>query len=342
MSGPPRFWWRQGWSWQALLLALPSLVYGHFAGQRMLQKPAGSASVPVICIGNFVVGGTGKTPFSIRLAERLRLEGHRPAFLLRGYGGKEQGPLLVDPDRHTAEDVGDEALLLAATAPTVIAADRVAGAQTIKDLDADILIMDDGFQNPALFKDLSIVLVDGETGLGNGLCLPAGPLRAPMARQIIKTDVLVVVGEGNAAQNAVHLASRKGLPILYAKIIPEAKEALKEHALLAYAGIGRPQKFFDSLNKLGLDVAETRAFADHHRFSEKDARALLTEAESRNLQLVTTAKDMARLKMARHEIFRWLRARSKVLDVTMKIDQEDRLIGLVREVCRLRNFKQHT
>lgn len=339
MKQAPDFWWR-GFSWQALVLFLPSLVYGRITGQRMLQKPKGRASVPVICIGNFVVGGTGKTPFSLRLAERLKAEGYKPAFLLRGYGGTEEGPLVVDAFEHDAATVGDEALLLARQAPTVISADRVAGARLIGDLDADIILMDDGFQNPALHKDLSIVLVDAETGLGNGHCLPAGPLRAPMNAQILKTDVLVVVGEGEAARQAVHLASRKGLPICTASLEADDTELLREVSLLAYAGIGRPRKFFATLEKLGLDVAETRAFADHHGFTEKEAQALLTKAEAEGFQLVTTSKDMVRLKTARHEIFRWLASRSAVLNVTMKIEGEDRLIGLIRDIRRSRTFRR--
>lgn len=339
MNQAPDFWWR-GFSWQALVLFLPSLIYGRIAGQRMLQNPQGRASVPVICIGNFVVGGTGKTPFSLRLAERLKAEGYKPAFLLRGYGGTEEGPLVVDAFEHDAATVGDEALLLARQAPTVIAADRVAGARLIGELDVDIILMDDGFQNPSLHKDLSIVLVDAETGLGNERCLPAGPLRAPMTAQILKTDVLVVVGEGEAARQAVHLASRRGLPICTAVLEADDTELLREVSLLAYAGIGRPRKFFATLQKLGLKVAETRAFADHHGFSEKEAQALLTKAEAEGFQLVTTSKDMVRLKTARHEIFRWLAARSAVLNVTMKIEGEDRLIGLIREIKRSRTFRR--
>jgi len=340
MKQAPGFWWRRGGSWQALMLALPSIVYGGVAGRRMLRAPQGRASVPVICVGNFVVGGAGKTPFSLRLAQRLEGEGYKPAFLLRGYGGSEKGPLVVDAYEHDAATVGDEALMLARQAPTVIAADRIAGADLIGKLDADIILMDDGFQNPALHKDLSIVLVDAETGLGNGRCLPAGPLRAPMNVQILKTDVLVVVGEGDAARDAVHLASRRGLPIISATLEAEDTELLRECSLLAYAGIGRPRKFFASLVGLGLDVAETRAFADHHEFTEKEAEALLTRSEAKGLQLVTTAKDMVRLNTARHEIFRWLAARSAVLNVTMKIQGEDRLVGLIREIRRSRTFRR--
>ncbi|WP_417666688.1 tetraacyldisaccharide 4'-kinase [Roseibium sp.] len=339
MRNAPAFWWQRSLSWKALALYLPSLLYGRVSGSRMSGKPSGHCKLPVICIGNFVLGGVGKTPFALRLARRLAVEGYEAGFLLRGYGGSEKGPLLVDPAEHDAEMVGDEALMLAKAAPTVVAADRVAGAQLAQEQGIDILIMDDGFQNPALGKDLTIVLVDAATGLGNGLCLPAGPLRAPMSRQIVKTDLLVVVGSGDGADEAVHLAGRRGLPILHAHVEPEIQDELKERPLLAYAGIGRPEKFFKTMSDAGLDVAVSRSFPDHHPFTESEAQALLQQAEAEGLQLVTTAKDMARLETSRHEIFRWLSARSEVLDITMKIDDEERLIAAIREAIRSKAFK---
>ncbi|WP_417693479.1 tetraacyldisaccharide 4'-kinase [Roseibium sp.] len=339
----PAFWWRKGMSWQSFALSLPGLIYGQISGRRMLGKPSGEISLPVICIGNFVLGGAGKTPFSLRLAERLQDEGLNPGFLLRGYGGRLSGPVLVDPARHGSDDVGDEALLLTETAPTVISADRFAGGRFAAALagdDAiDILIMDDGFQNPALHKDLSLVLVDADTGLGNGQCFPAGPLRAPLNAQIVKTDVLVVVGEGKGADEAIHQASRKGLPFFHARLQPEAALELTGKQLFAFAGIGRPEKFYASLESLGLSVARKRSFPDHHSFSRSEAEALLTEAESDNLQLVTTTKDMARLSGADGEIFRWLASRAAVLPVRMEIDQEDRLIELINEMRRSRLFR---
>lgn len=304
----------------------------------MHRKPRARSRLPVICVGNFVVGGTGKTPFAIELARLLRSDGHAPGFLLRGYGGRKKGPLLVDPKTHDASDVGDEALLLAAHAPTVISSDRPAGARLAEEQPIDVLIMDDGFQNPALAKDLSLVLVDCSTGFGNGLCLPAGPLRAPAQTQIVKADCLVLVGEGDEADEAVHLAGRKGLPLLHAHIKPRPNETLEGCHLFAFAGIGRPQKFFKSLTDMGFTVSKTREFADHHRYTETDARALLTEAESEELQLVTTRKDMTRFASLDTELFRWLIAKTEVLDVTMKIDDPDRLIALVRETLRARSF----
>ncbi|TYC62369.1 tetraacyldisaccharide 4'-kinase [Rhodobacterales bacterium] len=340
MSKAPDFWWKTGLSAAALLLSPVGWIYGALTGRRMLSKPRGSSSLPVICIGNFVVGGTGKTPFAIELAYRLREEGYRPGFLLRGYGGSEKGPLLVDPQQHDAGRVGDEALLLAPFGPTLVSANRPAGAELAEQQPIDVLLMDDGFQNPALAKDLSLVLVDCSVGFGNGLCLPAGPLRAPAQTQILKTDCLVLVGDGDAASDAVHLAGRKGLPVLHAHLRPQANEALAGRKLFAFAGIGRPGKFFDSLKSLGYEVRKTREFADHHPYSEADVRALLTEAEEHGLQLVTTSKDMARLVTSDGELFHWIASSTTVLEIRMEIDDEDRLMGLIREKLRQRAFRQ--
>ncbi|WP_299811037.1 tetraacyldisaccharide 4'-kinase [uncultured Roseibium sp.] len=340
MSKAPDFWWKPGLSPIALLLAPVGWIYGLITGRRMLARAKAKSGLPVICIGNFVVGGAGKTPFAIELAYRLREEGYRPGFLLRGYGGSEKGPLLVAADLHDAADVGDEALLLARYGPTVISRDRPAGAALAQEQPVDLLIMDDGFQNPALAKDLSLVLVDCATGFGNGFCLPAGPLRAPAHKQILKTDCLVLVGEGDAAEEAAHLAGRKALPILHAHLRPQPNGELDGRKLFAFAGIGRPQKFFASLKELGYQVKQTRAFADHHPYTEADVRALLTEAEEAGLQLVTTAKDMVRLETSDGELFHWIASSARVLEVRMEIDDEDRLMGLIRETLRNRSFHQ--
>ncbi|PVB63076.1 tetraacyldisaccharide 4'-kinase [Labrenzia sp. 011] len=340
MSKAPDFWWKPGFSLSALLLAPAGWIYGLLSGRRMLTRAKAKSRLPVICIGNFVVGGVGKTPFAIELAYRLREEGYRPGFLLRGYGGREKGPLLVAGEVHGAGDVGDEALLLARYGPTVISRNRPAGAALAEQQPIDVLLMDDGFQNPALAKDLSLVLVDCATGFGNGHCLPAGPLRAPAHKQILKTDCLVLVGEGVAAEQAVHLAGRRALPILHAHLRPQPNGELDGRKLFAFAGIGRPEKFFASLKALGYQVKQTRAFADHHSYSEADVRALLTEAEEANLQLVTTAKDMVRLETSDGELFHWIASTAQVLDLRMDIDDEDRLIGLIRETLRKRSFQQ--
>lgn len=338
MSKSPEFWWRKPFPLAAAPLVPFSWIYGVVSGRRMFRKPKAKSRLPVVCIGNFVVGGTGKTPFAIALAELLRSEGFSPGFLLRGYGGRAKGPLLVDTARQDAQEVGDEALLLAEHGPAVICADRPKGAVLAEAQPIDVLLMDDGFQNPALAKDLNLVLVDCATGFGNGFCLPAGPLRAPADRQIIRADCLVLVGEGEEADEAVHLAGRKGLPILHAHLRPQKNEALASADLFAFAGIGRPQKFFKSLKDMGYSVRKTREFADHHTYSEADARALLTEAENEGLQLVTTRKDMVRFASSDSEMFRWLSAKTEVLDVVMEIDDAGRLLALIREKLRAKSF----
>ena len=340
MKRAPDFWWQRTLPPLAHLLKPAAWLYGRVSGRRMHRKPKARSRLPVICVVNFVVGGTGKTPFAIELARVLRADGLTPGFLLRGYGGRNKGPLLVDLQTHDAEDVGDEALLLAAHAPTVISADRPAGARLAEEQPIDLLIMDDGFQNPTLAKDLNLVLVDCSTGFGNGLCLPAGPLRAPAQVQIVKADCLILIGEGDEADEAVHLAGRKGLPLVHAYVRPQPNDALQGQGLFAFAGLGRPQKFFRSLTEMRYRVNETREFADHHRYSETDARALLTEAECEGLQLVTTRKDAMRFASADTELFRWLPAQTQVLDIAMNIDDPDRLIALVRERLRAKSFDE--
>ncbi len=338
VSKAPDFWWQPGLSLKAVLLSPLAWIYGNVAGRRLMASAKSRSKLPVVCIGNFVVGGTGKTPFAIALAKRLREEGLRPGFLLRGYGGRKKGPLLVEPGVDGAADVGDEALLLAEHAPTIISADRPAGARLAEGQPIDVLLMDDGFQNPSLAKDLSLLLVDCSVGFGNGFCFPAGPLRAPAGKQILKADCLILVGDGDAAEEAAHLAGRRALPILHAHIRPQMNEALGGQKLFAFAGIGRPDKFFASLKSLGYDVKRTRGFADHHRYTEAEVQTLMVEAEEEGLQLVTTAKDMARLATRGEEMFRWISSRTEVLDVAMEINDEDRLIGLVKESLRKRSF----
>ncbi len=334
MKKSPDFWWKPSLSPASLLLLPLGWIYGYVTGRRMLREPGAESRLPVICVGNFVVGGTGKTPFVIELAHLLRAEGFTPGFLLRGFGGREKGPLLVDPTRHGAADTGDEALLLAEHGPTIVSRDRPEGARLAEDQPVDVLLMDDGFQNPALAKDLSLVLVDCATGFGNGLCLPAGPLRAPVSKQIVKADCLVLVGEGNAADQAVQLAGQNGLPLLRAHLRARPNAALEGADLLAFAGIGRPQKFFASLNDLGYTVARTREFPDHHPYSQADVSSLLEEAGTHGLQLVTTSKDMVRLASSEGKCFKEITARAQVLGVAAEIDDSERLIALIRENLR--------
>ncbi|NRG19810.1 tetraacyldisaccharide 4'-kinase [Rhizobiales bacterium] len=334
----PFFWWRPRPDWRALLLWPLGAIYGAVTARRMQRRPDGSVSVPVVCIGNFVAGGVGKTPFSLALAAELAGRGYSPVFLLRGYGGKAKGPVLVDRKSHSALDVGDEALLLAKDWPTVVSRDRLAGGQFAAS-HGDIVIMDDGFQNPRLQKDFSIVLVDAQTGTGNGFCLPAGPLRAPLRRQIVAASALAVIGEGEAAKPAVRLASRKGLPLFHARLETTPDPELAGARVLAFAGIGRPEKFFASLRELGAEIAIEKPFPDHHPYSYSEAEALLTEADDKGLLLVTTAKDMVRIQSLTGEFPRWLAGRARVVDVNMRIEEAERLCERIGEAARSKALK---
>ncbi|MDQ0391591.1 tetraacyldisaccharide 4'-kinase [Labrys monachus] len=290
---PPRFWYRPA-GWQARLLAPVAEVYGRRVVARMRQ-PGQRAAVPVVCIGNFTLGGAGKTPLALAVADLLAEAGYKPAFLTRGYGGSETGPLRVMPGAVAAE-VGDEALLLARKAPTIVSVDRPAGAALAVSDGATIIVMDDGFQNPSLEKDCSIIAVDGETGIGNGMTFPAGPLRAPLHDQMPFVSAVVVIGPGDAGGRVLDFARGSGLAALQARIVLDpSAPVLRGKRVLAFAGIGRPEKFFKTLADMGAIIAATQVFPDHHPFTENDAMAIASRAQSGRLIPVTTTKDMVRL-----------------------------------------------
>jgi tetraacyldisaccharide 4'-kinase len=290
MRAPP-FWWRPP-GLAARLLSPLGLLYGAATAARM-KRPGVRAGVPVICIGNPTAGGAGKTPAALLVAERLRRLGRRPVFLSRGYGGGLQGPIIVDPARHGPADCGDEPLLLAAVAPTVVSRDRVAGAELAAPL-GDVIVMDDGLQNPSLEKTLAIAVVDGATGFGNGSCIPAGPLRAPIAEQLPKIDAFLVIG-GDGAGGAVRDLGR---PWTTVRLVPDpaAAAGLRGRELWAFAGIGRPEKFFETLQGLGASVRRSAVFADHHPYARSELESLITAAERESLTPVTTEKDMVKIR----------------------------------------------
>jgi len=255
------------------------------------------APMPVICVGNLVAGGAGKTPTAIALAHLLGGQGHKVHMLTRGYGGQMSGPVAVDPQVHTAHDVGDEALLLARAAPTWVGADRKVIAHCAAEAGATLAIMDDGFQNPSLKKDVSLIVVDGEVGLGNGRVMPAGPLREDPKRALVRADAIVVMGEDRAGV-AARLGAMAGgaLPIFGARLAPRAEAAtLAGRRVYAFAGIARPEKFFASLRASGCEIAGIKAFPDHYPFRKNDLTALKAAAEAAGAQLVTTEKDFVRL-----------------------------------------------
>jgi tetraacyldisaccharide 4'-kinase len=292
----PAFWYRPS-SWTSHLLRPLGTLYGAVAAQR-LQRRGFDAGIPVLCVGNYHLGGAGKTPAVLALAKLVRELGESPIVLSRGYGGRLRSPVMVDPARHSAADVGDESLMLASYLPVAVARDRVDGVALARSQRASMILMDDGFQNPAIAKDASLIVIDSHRGVGNGEVFPAGPLRAPLPPQIARTDALIVVGEGTGSKAiAAEIATRGGL-VLAAHLKPEA-EALARLAgkrVLAFAGIGDPARFFRTLRSHGIEVVRERAFADHHPFSPSEIEALMADAQRDGLTLVTTEKDMARLR----------------------------------------------
>jgi len=262
------------------------------------------AGCPVICVGNLTVGGSGKTPVAIALAQRLKAMGKNPFFLLRGYGGTAAGPLKVDPIRHTAAHVGDEALLLAPHAPTIVSRNRPRGAAQARAEGADVIVMDDGFQNPSLHKDLSFVVVDAQTGFGNGLLIPAGPLREPVSAGLARADAIILMSPPAGAPMAPGLMSeleRAARPILLAGLTPDAPPLATARRAVVFAGIGRPGKFLTTAKEQGYEIAGALAYADHHMYTDKDWRELTRMAKQSEAVLLTTEKDAARLSPRQRE-----------------------------------------
>jgi tetraacyldisaccharide 4'-kinase len=294
----PAFWHRPP-SWMSLVLTPLAALYGLVAGTR-LQRKGFDAGIPVLCVGNYHVGGAGKTPTVLALTNVLRDLGETPIVLSRGYGGRLRGPIKVDPERHVAEDVGDEPLMLARTVPVVVARERVDGVALARSQGATVILMDDGFQNPAIAKDASLIVIDAGRGLGNACAFPAGPLRAPLSPQLDRTDALIVIGEGSAAAPVAAAIAAQGKPVLSAHIRPDdaSLASLAGKRVLAFAGIGDPARFFRTLRSGGIEVVVERIFPDHHPFSKSEIETLLAEAKFVSLTLVTTEKDLARLRNA--------------------------------------------
>jgi tetraacyldisaccharide 4'-kinase len=274
---------------------------------RRIKKPGFAPGIPVICAGNAGVGGSGKTVVALDLLARLP---GRPFALTRGYGGRLQGPVLVRPG-HTALDVGDEAVLLAAAAPVIVSRDRAAGARLALAEGATAIVMDDGLQNPGLAKSLSLLVIDGGYGFGNCLLLPAGPLREPVAAAAGRCRAAVLIGPDAAGAAAILPA---GLPVLQASLAASCAADLAGMPVLAFAGIGRPDKFFATVAGLGAVLAARVPFPDHHRYTGRDARRLIQLAGGLGARLVTTSKDFVKLPEA-------LRASTAV--VTVRLLWED-------------------
>lgn len=296
-SEAPSFWWQKA-DLRAYALYPLSSAYGFVAGRRMINARREKMDIPVLCVGNFTVGGTGKTPLAIALAKQAKKMRLKPGFLSRGYGGSISEPHVVDRDRDSARQVGDEPLLLAEHALTVTAPQRVDGVALLVENGCDFVIMDDGFQSAHLHMDYALVVVDGRYGVGNGHVIPAGPLRAPLIHQIRYATGIVRMGEDTAGEAVVRQAARAGRPIFEASIRPRDGESYIGRRFLAFAGIGHPEKFFNTVGEVGGTAVMSRSFPDHHLYSNDELAELSATAKAAGLELITTAKDAIRLHNA--------------------------------------------
>ena len=296
---PPRFWdrdvdprSREAAPLTRLLLTPLAMLYAGVTERRIAKTQPLRLSIPVICVGNLTAGGTGKSPVAAGLRDMLkaRYPGTRIATLSRGYGGALKGPLKVDVSTHTASDVGDEPLMLACSGEAWIGAYRAAAGQAMEADGVDLIIMDDGHQNPSLHKDVSLIVVDSEAGFGNGYVIPKGPLREPVAAGLARADAVIVTGPGDIPEEL----SGTALPVIRATIQPTAP--LQKQAYVAFAGIGRPEKFFDTLEACGSKPLDAVPFPDHHTYSDSDVRYLNELAKQYDAQLITTEKDFVRLR----------------------------------------------
>jgi tetraacyldisaccharide 4'-kinase len=328
----PAWWYRDDVRGIAACLAPLASIYGWAATTRYARAAPYRSCLPVICAGNFTAGGTGKTPLALHLCEHLLAAGHHPVALTRGYGGRHAGPHWVT-STDSADDVGDEALLLARIAPTLIARDRAAGARVVEEMSgpARVLVMDDGLQNPSLAKDLAIVMIDGVRGLGNRLVIPAGPLRAPLGFQLGLAGAIVVNGPATGNGLAEWLRHQFDGPVLRSSTAPAGDVSwLQGQRIVAWAGIASPRRFFTMLEAHGAELAEAITFRDHQRLTEADAVRLLALAERHRARLVSTEKDFARLKGMTGKLAD-LAAATRVLQIKLTFAEPDagRLAALV-------------
>ena len=325
---PPGFWdnppARPGW--KAYALAPLAAVWQHVTARRVAQEGE-RAGAPVLCIGNLTAGGTGKTPMVAALMTRLADQGIAAHVVSRGYGGRIEGPHLVDPTEDTAADVGDEPLMLAARGLVWVAKDRVAGARAATDAGAKLILLDDGFQNPGLVKDASILMVDAGAGFGNGRVIPAGPLREPVAVGLKRADLVVLIGSADEVSKVQSdWPALDACPNIPARLEPVPTGLpMANEPVIAFAGIGRPEKFFNTLRGMGADLIATHAFPDHHAYAPQIIRRLIGEARGRDAMLVTTEKDAVRLPAS-------LRSEVMTIQVNLEIGDWSPIDAMIRRV----------
>lgn len=347
----PAWWYGSDGDWRARLLTPAAAAFGWAAERRWRKRQPYRSRLPVVCVGNFTAGGTGKTPLALLISRELAGIGEKPVFLTRGYGGRIRGPHWVDPLSDTPADVGDEPLLLVREAPTLVARDRRQGALAIErsPVPASVIVMDDGLQNPALAKDATLALVDGVRGIGNGRVIPAGPLRAPLDFQIRLADAIIVTGRRDP--DAGDQPAPPGLverlrqsfpgPVLSAVAEPAADTGwLTGTDVVAFAGIGHPERFFHLIESLGGRLAASIVFADHHPYTEADARRLMALAEASKARLVTTEKDWIRLD-ARGGALGELKEIARTLPIHLVLDARDhaRLVDMLTTAARTGGYR---
>jgi tetraacyldisaccharide 4'-kinase len=292
---PPGFWYGKEASFWPLALAPLGKLYGFLSEKRFdLYYPVPMGK-PVICVGNLVAGGAGKTPVAMAIVDLLLEKGHNPHILTRGYGGTEEGPMQVAPNRDTAEDVGDEALLLVEKAPTWVSKNRALGAQAAIYSGANVIVLDDGFQNATMYKNFSLLVVDGIVGFGNGKVMPAGPLRENISFGLSRADAVVIIGEDKTGA-ADLIRQHADIPVLSARLVPDpGNPDVSGKQIFAFAGIGRPEKFRETLEAAGAVVEGWGSYPDHVPYVEEDLDELVKAAEARDMPILTTAKDHVRL-----------------------------------------------
>jgi tetraacyldisaccharide 4'-kinase len=311
----PDFWQEKDYTakFAAAVLAPMGWIYGATVAWKAQHAHPYRSSAKVVCVGNLSAGGTGKTPITVAVVQALEKRKRKTVILSRGYGGKMRGPAFVDLAHDTFDETGDEALLMAGAAPVIVARDRAAGAKYAEREYVDAVVMDDGFQNFTLAKDLSIVVVDAETGFGNKRIIPAGPLRENVAQGLARADAVILIGDGSPA-----LPNFKG-PVLRARLVPVDVLGLSGMRVLAFAGIGRPEKFFATLRALGARIVEEREYADHHAYTASEFARLRAKAKAADAQLVTTEKDFVRLTPAERQDVRFVPVRA-VFDDAAALD----------------------